>query len=267
MNSAIVFSKNRACQLDLLLRSVTCHTDNLFDQITVIWTATDDEYERAYWQTMQDHPVDFFRESNFQTQVLDLLDLACDHACFLTDDSVFYRPLNGLTRPDVALKMEEILCFSLRLGLNTGQCYPLRRIQGLPTFEAVDDLLVWDWRQADADFGYMGSLDGHLFHRDDLLDMLDGSRNFNNPNQLEEILQSETQTMLSPYASCYRESHLVGVPVNRVNETHPNRYAETHEAPERDLNNAYCEGRRLNLDSIKSDRVTAAHAEMELTFE
>jgi hypothetical protein len=267
MNSALVFSKNRACQLDLLLRSVKFHADELFDQIIVLWTATDAEYEAGYGRLFAAHEVDFVRQDDFMEQTLGILDLACDHHCFLTDDSVFYRPIGGLTRPEQALKMEEILCFSLRLGLNTGQCYPLRRIQGLPTFEVADDLLVWDWREGDADFGYMGSLDGHLFRRDDLLDMLDGTRVFRNPNQLEEVLQSETRTMLSPYASCHRESHLVGIPVNRVNETHPNRYGEDHEASERDLNSVYLEGKILDLDSVRADRVTAAHAEMELVFE
>ena len=264
-----MFSKDRACQLDLFLRSVTCNAEGLLGSITVLWAASSREYERAYHTCMSQHQyAKWWGEDDFRTQVLELVDHTDTHATFFTDDSVFYRSTEGLTAPDEVLdKNAGMLCFSTRLGLNTGMCYPFNRIQKTPEFTEQDDVLVWNWRTGDADFGYMGSLDGHIYRKNDLMDMVDGARPFSNPNQLEELLAKEVNDLRLPFAGCWWQSRLVGIPVNRVNATHPNRFGDYHPRNQSDLNQQYLEGGRLSLASVKASKVTGAHEEMKLEFE
>ena len=48
MISALVPSKDRACQLRLLLESIKQNADDIFTKIHILYTASNDEYEAGY---------------------------------------------------------------------------------------------------------------------------------------------------------------------------------------------------------------------------
>jgi hypothetical protein len=265
--TAIVVSKNRAAQLDLLLRSVTCHADDLIDSIAVIWDCTDTNFEQAYMLCEEEHPsVDFYREDHFLVDVLWQLERADDHVMFLTDDSWFFRDLPDLDPCSVLHSELEVLCFSLRLGNNTNICYPLKgRWQNPPPFEDGGDYLVWEWAKGDADFGYPGSLDGHIFRKRDLMNFLYGEEKWWNPNTLEDVISRAVYRSTRGQMACFEQSVLVGVPVNRTSESHPgNRYAETHFIDYEWLNNRFLDGERIKFPDVHPDTVHGAHQEMNL---
>ncbi len=183
-------------------------------------------------------------------------------------NDVCYRPVDTLEPPAEVLLEDnpDILCVSLRLGLNTEDCYPLRRAQETPLFEEDGDALLWRWATADADWSYPGSLDAHVWRLDDLQGLLAESP-FVNPNSLEDALVDGCRRADAPLIACYRESRVVGLPVNRVSESHlGNRWGESHCEPERLLNAEYLDGKRLGFDTILPDAVTAAHCEFPLRF-
>ncbi len=261
----VVISKNRAAQLDLLLRSLDRFAWPEPTWAVVNWT--DDDYRAGYELCERDHPeVRFLPEGSlggweFERAVRFLLEQpdAGAFVTFLCDDDVIYRTAPS-TPVFAALLEPEVLCFSLRLGANTLVQYPTGFRQHPPAF----DLGPWPWRLADGDFAYPGSIDGHVFRAADLRTLLDGAE-FPNPTALECVLADRLAAGAlpgRPLMSCYPESVLVGLPVNRVSTQSNVRYGERVLRSAYDLNLLYTAGRRIALDSIPFDRVVGAHTEL-----
>ena len=269
MTTAIVVSKDRPAQLDLLLRSLATNAPGLTDDVHVIWQIGRNVYEQSYALCANEHPtVAFHRQYRLEMDVLDLIDEGDDEVMFLTDDSVFYRPLPSFD-PTIALELHDrLLCFSLRLGRNTSDCYPLRRAQHPPAFTTHSAWLSWHWRKGDADYGYPGSLDGHVFRRVDALWLIDRKPfDWVNPNELEERLNAACRFSPRDLMGSFEQSVLVGIPANKTGVTHlSNRTGETHPRDPLELNARYLAGERLELAAAASWYPTAAHAEFPLEF-
>lgn len=71
----IIFSKDRAMQLDATLRSFFLHCqDASLAQVSVLYLATDERYQRQYNQLKKDYPtVHFFPQVDFHWDVLRIL--------------------------------------------------------------------------------------------------------------------------------------------------------------------------------------------------
>ena len=198
----------------------------------------------------------------FAADLDEQLRYAGEHVCFLTDDGVFYR---HVWSPCWTLQnRDEILCHSLRLGVNTVRCYPTGTLHENPRSS------LWDWTEAefDGDYGYPGSVDAHVFRRHDIAPL--AGMNLQNPTALEvalntfcvEFLASRRPLMSSPTQSCY-----VSVPVNRVSKQSGVRYGETHWQTANELNQEFRHGLQIRLDSIRPELVDAAHVEFRFGWE
>lgn len=266
-----MFSRDRAAQLDLLLRSLRQNAPGISDEVTVIVKA-EGEYLEAYKTCHRTHsqytafsietdPGDFHRLAR------GWIDAAKDHVAFFVDDDVLYRPL-PIANPAPWLDLfPETVCFSLRLGRNTRRCYPMGDApQAEPDRLTLGEFDVWRWRAAELDYGYPGSLDGGIFRRSDLLVFLKDAE-FSNPNQLEEALVRATakNDMWRNHLASFKQSVLCGIPANRVNETHPNRSGDQDV---QELNDLYLNAkRRLSLDTVDPNLVGAAHVEFRLRWD
>ncbi len=136
MIAAVVFSRDRACQLDLLLNSIERNGRGIFRRIYVLYLATNEDHEEGYRICAEEHPlVQFVPDGVTSFQLTATLLSSADHGCFFTDDSVLYRLLPSEI-PQDALH-DDVLCFSLRLGRNTTWCYPHGKPQRLPRFRSV----------------------------------------------------------------------------------------------------------------------------------
>lgn len=264
MTGTIIFSRNRAMQLDALLRSMRFDGASPFGPAWAICRASEGSHETAYRVCEDEHrDVYFAAEVDLVEQVKAILERVEGLACFLTDDSVFYR------QPMIPSALAHgVLCHSFRLGKNTTECYPLSCEQRLPDFREADGEIDWAWREAEGDFGYPGSLDGHVFRASHLRRSMATCREDANPNRIEEHLTRWVGARLAgefPLMTAEVESSLVGIPANRVNETHPNRVGSGPSANE--LCARYLAGERLAPDRMDFSDVRGAHQEIPLVFE
>lgn len=269
MIAVLIFSLDRACQLDLLLRSLTRYASTLLSPVKVLWRASTPFYESGYEIAAQEHPnVIFQKQEDFQEDVTRWLERCQSHLCaFLTDDSLFYGPVGTL--PVTVMEDPFVLTFSLRLGTNTVQCYPYGgEAQRLPLFISDEGFLDWEWATGcDGDFAYPFSLDAHVLRVSDVLRAIQG-HSFHNPNTLEDVLARAAASFANerPLMASYPTSRLVGTPVNRVASTHTsNLYGQKHPLGVDELNARYLAGERIDLDALVVDPV-AAHAEVELVM-
>ncbi len=269
MTHAIVFSRNRPAQLDLLLSSISRYAPNLAEQITVLWRADNNNYKRGYLICGREHPnIGFLQETAFNKDLRKLVfnyseqyEPLPDHYVFFCDDDVFYRPLPTPTPQTLLGLYPNVLTVSLRLGFNTQRCYSLRINQGLPTTpHHWEDGFLWEWKGQTGDWGYPGSLDGNVWRAVELEDLLNEQQPAN-PNQLEEMLNRACERLPKMEMICYRQSCLVGNAVNLVNDSHAtNRYGETHNFPVELLNDWYLDDMRIK-NTISPSHVNAAHTE------
>jgi hypothetical protein len=255
--ASIVFSRDRAFQLDAFLESVRRYARPLLDMTTVVFRTTSAEHAQAYDLLRRDWwEVAFREQADFRTDVIGSIG-GQPFTVFHTDDDLFFRNVDGFFLDD------EIACFSFRLGLNTTYCYPLDFDETIQPEEMSDDWMTWRWRaHGRGAFGYPLALNGHVFRTTDVERWLADAA-FANPNELEVALQSFTEEVPALMAS-FRESRLVNIPTNLVNESFANRHAAAHTTTS--LNDRYLRGERLDLDAMDFARVHAAHEELEYVF-
>jgi len=262
--TAIVFSRDRAAQLDLLLTSLQQLAPELFRPLSVIWRATEIGFRDGYGICAHEHPeAQFVEEKDLVGQVRVLVSEG-QFVTFFTDDDVLFRTAGEPER--LLAKHDAAICFSLRLGMNTTHCYPLRRRQERPQFAQRDGVLVWDWESADGDFGYPGSLDGHVFRAATVRSLVE-SASYWNPNWLEDALMGGMRSIGKPLMACYPESCLVSVPANKVTESHlGNRNGEEHPVTTSELQSRYVSGERIDLAAMDFGPVCGAHHELPYVF-
>jgi GR25 family glycosyltransferase involved in LPS biosynthesis/GT2 family glycosyltransferase len=263
--NAVIFSKDRAMQLRLLLDSIGAHAEGVF-RISIIYTFSTDEfgsgYEKLIIETAGDE-INWIRESSFRQDVLDALKSDLQYTCFFTDDDVLFDRVSGSDMV-CALYDESVLCFSMRLGKNTDYCYALNAENRLVAAEEAAGLIKFDWSIHGSDYGYPLSLDGHVFRTNEIRRMTEAI-SFSDPNTYEGNLQIFGDHPRRRMAA-YVHSTLVGVPVNRVQGVHSNRNGEKFAFSTSDLNSRYLSGERINLSALDFSCVRGCHQELEYEF-
>jgi hypothetical protein len=256
MRSLIIWSKDRACQLELLLRSIHENAQNTFERIWVIKKYTTAQFKEGYDRL--NFNVDFVSEtSGFEADTRRIIGLtSSDSLCFSTDDNIIYRPVQEF--PDV--KYGE--CFSLRLGYNTVvQDHNKASLQ--PPLNQVierDGQLEWnpDKYHPLSNYGYPWALDFHVYSTRQLQDTVKRF-SFKNTNELESGLfkyRNEITTMKSFTHSC-----AVNWPLNCLSG-----YTQSDNISNEWLNEQFLNGKRLSLDYIASQRIIGAHQSFDLKW-
>ena len=268
-NQLIIFSKNRACQLHLLLESIEKNSNDIFDTISVIHTYTSKEYFNGYEKLIQRFPnVSFIVENDFHSDTLNAIKPQFDYTTFMVDDNVFYKKLE-LNQEEILQTFKDyenhISCFSLRLGLNCNYSHPANLSYEIGVFKEMDNFILVDVFNQQGDFAYPLSVDGHIFKTDFILSCLKMIGIFTNPN----VIESKLQLLLSRINRgmvFLKESVIVGVPVNIVNNTHRNRQGLKFYFSENDLNVRYNNGEIINLESLDVSNINGPHKEMRYKF-
>lgn len=253
----VVFSRDRAMQLDAFLESIETWVPTLYQPLVVFYRATTSEFATAYETLRRARPhVEWVEENSFRDDLLDLLGSE-PLLAFHTDDDVFFGEA-----PDFTVDEDEV-CFTLRLGLNTTYSYPLDIHEQLDQPDIRGDRVAWGWReQGPGSFSYPLALNGHVFRGAEARDWL-ARLDYSNPNELESALQA-LKDEVRPRMASFTRSSVVSIPANIVNDTFPNRQSGRFGVA--DLNSRFLEGVRIDLGGMDFDDVDACHAEIPYVF-
>ena len=226
-----MFSKNRACQLELLLRSLNI-------EVTVIYTC-DKGFDLGYEQVIDLYPnVNFVREFNFKDQILAAIGKT-PHVMFLVDDDVMLEGFREECAEFALFKSNlSILCLNLRMT-------PRYRCGDKPIL--VDN--HWAWEQykhgKTRNWGYPMSTSSHIFRSTDIMPML-VSRNFDTPHTLEKVLRSKA--INRPLMLCFENPKFINNSANQVQTAYP---FPSLGIPVKELELGFTSGRRLSLSAIR----------------
>ncbi len=275
MINALVVSKDRACQLRLLLESIKLNADNFFNQILIIYKGSNFLYEEGYrklqaenilpnlaWQAEQDFVSDFKNAIN---------GCGSHFICGIVDDCVFYKRL-PITWQDVESAIQDdVFCFSLRLGLNTTLQYymnPDKRYR-LENYGENALFVKWNWKEWDStlNYGYPISLDGHIFRTKQLAE-LTNKYPFDYLRQWEGVIAGKSRDDVPEQnmVSC-KQNVLFSIATNCVQDP-PLVAGLMYPYTEEYLNNKYLNDEAISLEGLEYgfQNVSWCHTEMPFRF-
>jgi len=261
MINIIIFSKDRGCQLELLLRSMKLHFKE-WDKykINVLYTFSNYLFGKGYDLTRELHPeINYVLEKNFKSDLLSLMDKSKKFSMFFVDDIIFKE---DFSIEDEKVKMLEndknILCLSLRLHPRLLYCYPARVKMTSPS---PDKNNKFNWIGKTGDYGYPMSLDAHIFRTNEILYRFE-HLNYSNPNTLESNLAA--MPIKKPFMLMYEKSVIVNNPVNKVQNFNQNVHGNISAEY---INEEYLKGKKISLENSKGLENISCHQEIDIIFE
>ena len=255
----IVFSKDRAMQLELFIRSFNKYVKD-FDKynIKILYTYSNNKYMEGYNKLfdMKYPNVTFVKENNFKSDLQSMIDINDKYTVFFVDDNTFKHPIDFYDKQmEIFENDKQILCRSLRLYPGLTFCYTMNVPMTKPVFLHNN---IFFWRGQSADFGYPMSVDGHIFRTPEIMQYVNGIE-YNNPNSFEGNMAPRPMNL--PKMICYDKSIIVNNPCNKVQTNNANLHGKVK--PE-DLNSKFLDGYVISLENIDGIQNKACHQEIEL---
>jgi hypothetical protein len=258
----IVFSKDRALQLDLFIRSFNRFVKDA-DQyvVKVLYTHSNEWFWDGYDILRSYAPpnIYFYEETAFKQDVIDLIDPQNPYTVFFVDDIIFKEPFEFFDeKMNMFIENKSIACLSLRLNNHLDYCYAEARAMAKPIFMENN---IYNWTRETGDYGYPMSQDGHIF-RTCQIRQFHIDLDYHAPNTLEGRLHT-MRRLMPPLMICYDKSKIVNNPINRVQFASINRCGNISADS---LNDRYLDGYVIDLEPFVGFDNTAVHTEITPTF-
>jgi glycosyltransferase involved in cell wall biosynthesis len=265
----LIFSKDRAMQLEANLESLVLHCSEVKETKTfVLYKATEEVYRRQYDVVRRGFGfATFVVEENFRQQVIDIIG-NCEHILFLVDDDIF---VGNFHLRDILKSLSfnpDAIGFSLRLGKNTTYCYMKRTAQALPSFVAIsDNIFKYDWRYAEHDFGYPLEVASSVYRSADILPLI-SKIDFGKPNMLEGMMAGNAglYSDARPALLCYGQSVVFCHPINLVQDVSENRVGNNHGYSVEELARMFDDGLRIDVSEFSGFIPQSPHQEADITM-
>ena len=262
----IIFSKDRALQLDGLLQSILHHVTGTYS-IHVLYCASREAHRVAYQEVAERvpaaHNIQWIQETDFHSDLVTTLKaIETESVCFLVDDIVFIRPVNLDEIPHEAIRTGIV---SLRLGRNITFCYTKQKAMHQPNLSsnpASKNLLQFTWDDGNYDWGYPLSVDGHIFPTSELA-IAAQRLNYKAPNTFERALQILSPLYAKRPGYCFESPRMVNIPLNRVQDEVNNISGDI--SPE-ELLTKWNQGLTINFNMLSNIQTRCVHEEISIFY-
>jgi hypothetical protein len=299
----IVFSKDRAFQLEACLRTLLAQCEDVKEvPVRVLWTASSAHHHRSYGllkETYGEWPhIEFIEESHFRSDLIAMLGgmtvgSARDRfirrletlpaawiqlvvrflmrpkpaVLYVVDDTVFLKSFSFRRCATALLSHENSIAFSLRLGRNLTRFYMGNRDQKIPEMKAVNNSIYeFDWTAADGDFAYPLEISSSLLKTNLILSRL-LRKKWHSPNTLELVLANMAGRYKHDHSMIltYLDPRAVSIPLNIVQKDFTdNRVGQdANHHPDR-LCDLFLKGIRADLSALDGMNHSAVHVEIDL---
>jgi hypothetical protein len=264
--SFIIFSKDRALQLDGLIRSMLHHVSGTYTA-HVIYCASNEAHDCAYHELIDSiqntDRIQWTKEAEFKKDlVCTLQQVQTESVCFLVDDIVFIRPVDLDALDPNAIHGGIV---SLRLGSDITFCYTKQKKMQPPALNPINeqrDLLQFSWEDGNYDWAYPLSVDGHIFSTSEIL-IAAKQLDYRAPNTFEQALQILKPLYQKRPGYCFESPRMFNIPLNRVQNENNNISADVDP---KHLLAKWEEGLTLNFVPLYNTPTNSVHEERPISF-
>lgn len=270
MIDCLIFSKDRACQLDLLLRSIKDNFKEL-QNIKILYLPTNESFNDGYSKIQQMYPeYEWIREQNFVNDTLGIFySFKNEFVLNFVDDEIIIRdfPIEPALN---FLRSSETHCVSMRMAPHINFCYTANRPDPQPEFLELDfngtKMFRWDWRTRpnNVNWGYPSCINSHIYKTEEFVQNV-SMVNFQYPNALEGNFNL-IRERFNKFNACFEKSKSVNI-ANNLIQTGPNRHGSIAEWQVDNLNREFLNGRRLSTKPFYGFENTLATFEKEYEWE
>jgi hypothetical protein len=259
----IVYSKNRACQLDAHIRSALEFVEDL-EMIYVIYKCSTAEFEAGYNKLKKKiYPnVTLIEEDTFKNTLMKVSnELPVPYWFAMGDDDYWVKKTVMLPLIELFLANNQILNFTNRMSDKITKRGVVLSEMPFPEFIQHDDFLVWDWTKCEMmhDWGYPVGTTNSGFLKAFILPWIK-NLDYINSGWLEGQWNTKMRDTSRPLMCSFNDCKVVNLPLNRVVDGPKNPHGEFEIA---DLNREYLAGKVIDLQSIVESRVEDAYMNYE----
>ncbi len=268
--NGVIFSKDRAMQLDVTIRSFLLNCKDLQNvNLKVIYKVSNNYHKESYNKLIREYKfIEFIEENDFRKQLLSNLK-HFQYVLFLVDDNIFVKDFCLSEIIEALQKNSDTLGFSLRLGKNINYHYPSSSEQIIPSFINVGGrVLKYDWTGANGYFGYPLEVSSSIYRIHDILPLLT-KLDFQNPNTLEAEIALSKDTFADSRKNllCFPCSVAFCNPVNVVQDVFPdNRSGNKREYSSNNLARMYDDGHGIDINKFLNFIPSSCHQEVQFKF-
>lgn len=284
----IIFSKDRAMQLDAALKSFFLHCVEPGQiSLKVIYAGSSEFFLKQFLVLQYEYPeVDFIPQRDFSQDLLRALGISikpwrhqvlkfraahritAQYVLFLVDDNIFIRDFCLVDIKDALSQEKDALGFSLQLGTNLSYCYPLNITLQFPNHTPVtENIIKYCWRDAGDGLNYPLEVSSSVYRWEEIARLI-SDLHFTNPNTLEAEMFARVGDYHNshPNLLCYKQSVTFCNPVNKVQTTFDNKSGNRLEYSADSLAQLFDEGYRIDLSCYDDFIPNACHQLVEYKF-
>ena len=266
----LIFSKNRAMQVDLLLRTIQDNWPELLTNLSILYTYTNDSFRQGYKKLRQKYPkINFILQDNFQSDTLIYLNQSPQPLfMFLNDDDVV------LKKPSPTLFElfdAETISIPLRMARNMTKFWGERNTPDNCVTSPYPDMLIdngeilkWNWTTTTKHWAYVMAVCSTIYRTEALKHLLPKLK-FNTPSPLEAEMMNNGCDITKPFAICDVNCCIPTIPNNSINN-----WTMSSENPifqMEHLNALFLQGKQISTTNIYAESIWTSHQLIDFHFE
>ena len=265
----IIFSKDRAFQLDACIKSLLHFSSDKYD-ILVLYKTTTELYDSQYKLLAQTYPtVSFVREieNRLINQTIEIM-MGSKYVLFVVDDTLFYREFSLSDALEFLDDSDNSLGFSLRLGKNTTFCHVANHEQKSPYFKyLLKNVMLFSWINQEHDFGYPLEVSSSIYATSGIILFLKPYLNKEkaDPSFIESKIHNCRNKIakVKPNLLCFVNSVAFSCPVN-LTKRGKGHFGREKRYSINELSDLFEKGVRFDLSKLNGLTVKGCHQEIEL---
>ena len=252
--STLIFSRNRAAQLNLLLDSIE---DNFKDitSATILYKATSDEFKKGYDIVKSYHSQIKFRfieERDFVSDVKQIVNIFNTPYTLINVDDEIY--INKIDINNYLKYLEEPTnhTISLRLSPKVNHTYTTNTPYNISMQKYnTSDLFYWRWQNFNLlmEVGYPSCLNSHIYPTNFFKQIINNLP-FRSVNNLEEVIHTQ-RNYFKPFMLCFDKAITVSVANNKVQTEIPtNKCSDKIYNTSESINSKFLDGYKISTENF-----------------
>jgi hypothetical protein len=270
LTDVVIYTKDRACQLDLLLRSIKYNFINV-NKVWVLLDWSNDDFKAGYDRIKN---INYNLNIVFKAQTRDIFysvlkqivgESITGSILPLCDDDVFIRQTDII---DVSSYVDDnTVGIHFRFSSDLTISYHSGKILPLPKFITAGNYLKWDWTTYKnvTRWGYPYQAGGVVYKTEFFNYMLNNIK-FDLPNSLESAMMCNRYVWKKKFIIAFKHSPIVNISINRIQSDVNNRGGRDINYSPFELNYIFLSGNIIDTTKIYNVINNCEFIEIPLNF-